>query len=150
MDAARCCCQPTFWWHAECDVTLWPVGPFELFCALQKTARGPQASLLPIQLVGNIRHACMQRQDCKNGQGPFTSLCMLQVLTGDMLLAAAFVSYAGPFTSKFRALLIADWIRFLREKGAPMTPGITDPLKASYSSLYDHQSQFLQCLEVQG
>ena len=53
----------------------------------------------------------------------------LQVLTGDMLLAAAFVSYAGPFTSKFRALLIADWIRFLREKGAPMTPGITDPLK---------------------
>ncbi len=52
-----------------------------------------------------------------------------QVLTGDMLLAAAFVSYAGPFTSKFRALLIADWIRFLREKGAPMTPGITDPLK---------------------
>ena len=57
-------------------------------------------------------------------------ICMyLQVLTGDMLLAAAFVSYAGPFTSKFRALLIADWIRFLREKGAPMTPGITDPLK---------------------
>ena len=62
---------------------------------------------------------------------------LVQVLTGDMLLAAAFVSYAGPFTSKFRALLIADWIRFLREKGAPMTPGITDPLKVQ-----SHPSSF--------
>lgn len=67
---------------------------------------------------------------------------MLQVLTGDMLLAAAFVSYAGPFTSKFRALLIADWIRFLREKGAPMTPGITDPLKvAPRTSWVPHKSK---------
>eukprot|EP00891_Asterochloris_glomerata_P001316 jgi/Astpho2/1316/Aster-06188 len=52
-----------------------------------------------------------------------------QVLTGDMLLAAAFVSYAGPFTSKFRAGLIKEWIKFLMDKGAPMTPGISDPLK---------------------
>ena len=55
-------------------------------------------------------------------------LC-LQVLTGDMLLAAAFVSYAGPFTSKFRAQLIKEWIKFLTDKGAPMTAGISDPLK---------------------
>lgn len=46
------------------------------------------------------------------------------VLTGDMLLAAAFVSYAGPFTSKFRAGLIKEWIKFLSDKGAPMTEGI--------------------------
>ena len=52
-----------------------------------------------------------------------------QVLTGDMLLAAAFVSYAGPFTSKFRAQLIKEWIKFLTDKGAPMTAGISDPLK---------------------
>lgn len=52
-----------------------------------------------------------------------------QVLTGDMLLAAAFVSYAGPFTSALRASLINDWIKFLTDKGAPMTPGISDPLK---------------------
>eukprot|EP00878_Enallax_costatus_P012531 GHUV01013087.1.p1 GENE.GHUV01013087.1~~GHUV01013087.1.p1 ORF type:complete len:2750 (+),score=1040.15 GHUV01013087.1:633-8882(+) len=50
------------------------------------------------------------------------------VLTGDMLLAAAFVSYAGPFTSKFRAGLIKEWIKFLSDKGAPMTEGIKDPL----------------------
>lgn len=51
------------------------------------------------------------------------------VLTGDMLLAAAFVSYAGPFTSKFRASLIEDWIKFLNERQTPMTEGISDPLK---------------------
>lgn len=54
---------------------------------------------------------------------------MYEVLTGDMLLAAAFVSYAGPFTSKFRAGLIEDWIKFLKERQMPMTQGINDPLK---------------------
>ncbi len=53
----------------------------------------------------------------------------LQVLTGDMLLAASFVSYAGPFTSRFRSGLIEDWIKFLKERQTPMTEGITDPLK---------------------
>ncbi|MEW5298846.1 MAG: hypothetical protein WDW36_001923 [Sanguina aurantia] len=52
-----------------------------------------------------------------------------EVLTGDMLLAAAFVSYAGPFTSKFRASLIEECIKFLRERNTPMTEGISDPLK---------------------
>ena len=52
-----------------------------------------------------------------------------------MLLAAAFVSYAGPFTAKFRAQLIDDWILFLRERHMPMTEGISDPLKVS--SLYE-------------
>ena len=46
-----------------------------------------------------------------------------------MLLAAAFVSYAGPFTSKFRAGLIDDWIKFLKERQMSMTEGISDPLK---------------------
>lgn len=39
------------------------------------------------------------------------------------------MSYAGPFTAKFRAQLIDDWILFLRERHMPMTEGITDPLK---------------------
>jgi len=52
-----------------------------------------------------------------------------EVLTGDMLLAAAFVSYAGPFTSRYRAGLISDWIKFLKERQMPMTEGINDPLK---------------------
>lgn len=47
------------------------------------------------------------------------------VVTGDMLLASAFVSYAGPFTSKFRAGLIKEWIKFLSDRGMPMTEGIT-------------------------
>ncbi|KIY98975.1 dynein heavy chain, partial [Monoraphidium neglectum] len=50
------------------------------------------------------------------------------VLTGDMLVASAFVSYAGPFTSRFRSGLISDWIKFLTDKGVPMTEGIKDPL----------------------
>ena len=51
-------------------------------------------------------------------------------LTGDMLLAAAFVSYAGPFMSKYRTKLISQWVAWLQEKKAPMTEGLTDPLKA--------------------
>lgn len=38
--------------------------------------------------------------------------------------ASAFVSYAGPFTSRFRSGLISDWIKFLTDKGVPMTEGI--------------------------
>jgi len=41
-----------------------------------------------------------------------------------MLLASAFVSYAGPFTSRFRAGLVADWIKYLGDKKVPMTAGI--------------------------
>jgi dynein heavy chain, axonemal len=52
-----------------------------------------------------------------------------EVLTGDMLLAAAFVSYAGPFTSTFRADLIKQFLDFMKAKGTPMTTGLTDPLK---------------------
>ncbi|EFN60095.1 hypothetical protein CHLNCDRAFT_133411 [Chlorella variabilis] len=52
-----------------------------------------------------------------------------RVLTGDMLLAAAFITYAGPFSSKFRELLVADWLKFLHERGVPMSPGLSDPLK---------------------
>ena len=58
-----------------------------------------------------------------------------------MLLAAAFVSYAGPFTSKFRSQLIKEWIKFLTDKGAPMTAGITDPLKVGYAALSMHSNQ---------
>jgi hypothetical protein len=47
------------------------------------------------------------------------------VLTGDMLLAAAFISYAGPFTNKYRASLVKEWMKFLTDRGTPMTAGIT-------------------------
>lgn len=51
-----------------------------------------------------------------------------EVLTGDMLLAAAFVSYAGPFTAKFRLELIHEFLGFMKSEGTPMTPGLHDPL----------------------
>lgn len=37
---------------------------------------------------------------------------------------SAFVSYAGPFTSRFRAGLITEWIKFLADRKVPMTAGI--------------------------
>jgi dynein heavy chain, axonemal len=55
--------------------------------------------------------------------------CDYEVLTGDMLLAAAFVSYAGPFTSIFRNDLINAFLEFMKAKGTPMTQGLSDPLK---------------------
>ena len=78
------------------------------------------STIRPVCMSSNKVNTC-----CKHRK---LSTC-LQVLTGDMLLAAAFVSYAGPFTSKFRAQLIKEWIKFLTDKGAPMTAGISDPLK---------------------
>lgn len=51
------------------------------------------------------------------------------VLTGNMLLAAAFVSYAGPFTSTFRAELITGWLKFMNDKSLPMSEDLSDPLK---------------------
>lgn len=51
------------------------------------------------------------------------------VLVGDMLLAAAFVSYCGPFTAGFRKELTKQWTDYLTQNNAPLTAGI-DPLKA--------------------
>lgn len=59
------------------------------------------------------------------------------VLTGDMLLAAAFISYAGPFTNKVRASLIKEWMKFLNDKGTPMTAGITGEAEEGPSDAHD-------------
>ena len=46
-------------------------------------------------------------------------------LVGDVLLAAAFVSYAGPFTIPFRRQLATDkWLPDLIERSIPMTTGV--------------------------
>ena len=45
-------------------------------------------------------------------------------LVGDVLVAASFVSYAGPFNSQFRAALVADkWLPDLKQRGIPLTDG---------------------------
>ena len=46
-------------------------------------------------------------------------------LVGDVLIASAFVSYAGPFNMQFRVSLVNDkWLPDLIERGIPMTAGI--------------------------
>lgn len=45
------------------------------------------------------------------------------VITGDVLLASAFVSYVGPFNKKFRDLIInSRFIDFFRKNKIPMSP----------------------------
>lgn len=45
---------------------------------------------------------------------------------GDTLLAAEFVSYIGPFTSKFRNLLWKDmWIPHIQQEQIPLTENST-------------------------
>ncbi|EFC48546.1 hypothetical protein NAEGRDRAFT_55628 [Naegleria gruberi] len=51
-----------------------------------------------------------------------------KTLVGDVLLAAAFLSYVGPFTKKYRNMLIEEkWIIDLKERKIPTSEGI-DPL----------------------
>jgi dynein heavy chain len=46
-------------------------------------------------------------------------------LVGDVLLSSAFVSYGGPFNSKFRKQLVDEkWIPDLKERLIPMTEGV--------------------------
>ena len=55
--------------------------------------------------------------------------CLPGMLVGDVLLAAAFVSYAGPFTMPFRKQLVHEkWMPDLQGHGIPTTAGIT-PMK---------------------
>lgn len=44
-------------------------------------------------------------------------------LIGDCILAAAFMSYCGPFPSEFRDTLVADWIATVEAEGIPFTQG---------------------------
>ncbi|CAG9462750.1 unnamed protein product [Pedinophyceae sp. YPF-701] len=63
-------------------------------------------------------------------------------LVGDVLLASAFVAYAGPFSMPFRVALVSEkWTPDLVERKVPMSDGITpmdvlatDTLKAKWSS----------------
>ena len=47
----------------------------------------------------------------------------LTVITGDVLLASAFVSYVGPFNKKFRDMITnVKFIDFFRKNRIPMSP----------------------------
>jgi len=42
-------------------------------------------------------------------------------LIGDVFIAAASVSYIGPFTGTYRIILIKDWISKCKETGIPIS-----------------------------
>ena len=44
-----------------------------------------------------------------------------ELLTGDVLLASAFISYIGPFTKEFREHLLANcWTPFMQTAAKPL------------------------------
>lgn len=53
----------------------------------------------------------------------------LELLIGDVLIASAFISYAGPFNKQFRQRMMKDnFIKYITEKNIPQTPGM-NPIK---------------------
>lgn len=53
----------------------------------------------------------------------------IQLVSGDVLISAAFVSYAGPFNKKFRDQMIKDqFLKFIKENKIPLSDG-ADPVK---------------------
>ncbi len=53
----------------------------------------------------------------------------LKVIVGDVLMASAFVSYAGPFNKSFRDIMIRDdFAKYFTINKIPMSP-VMDPVK---------------------
>ena len=49
----------------------------------------------------------------------------LRSLTGDMILAAASISYCGPFTGQYRSEMVTEWIESIRELQVPFSDDYT-------------------------
>lgn len=48
-------------------------------------------------------------------------------LTGNILLAAASISYLGPFTYEYRQKMLADWVIACNEQNIPVSPNFQLP-----------------------
>ena len=46
-------------------------------------------------------------------------------LVGNMVLAAGYISYVGPFTSKYRMALMNTWMTSSKKKGIPFDPNFS-------------------------
>jgi dynein heavy chain len=50
-----------------------------------------------------------------------------KTLVGDVLLAAAFMSYIGAFDKRYRDELVQEhWLPYIRENAVPMSDGARD------------------------
>jgi dynein heavy chain len=53
----------------------------------------------------------------------------LELLTGDILMASAFISYTGPFSKKFREQMIKhDFTKYFKDNGIPCSANL-NPIK---------------------
>nr|XP_051708760.1 dynein axonemal heavy chain 11 isoform X1 [Oryctolagus cuniculus] len=67
----------------------------------------------------------LEAQKTRWGQSIRSFEAQEKTLCGDVLLAAAFVSYAGPFTRLYRRDLVAcEWVPFLHKTSIPITKGL--------------------------
>lgn len=65
-----------------------------------------------------------------------------------MLLAAAFVSYAGPFNMSFRQRLVHEkWLPDLQQRAIPCTPGIMPlDILSSDTKTVSHAEHASRCI----
>ncbi|XDV39945.1 hypothetical protein PO909_009116, partial [Leuciscus waleckii] len=97
----------------------------EKLCCQEEVTRTSQTIELANRLVGGL-----QAENVRWSEGQLELESQLKTVCGDVLVAAAFVSYAGYFTQPYRhQLLHGVLIPFLRELQTPipLTDGL-DPV----------------------
>ncbi|CAG9313552.1 unnamed protein product [Blepharisma stoltei] len=74
----------------------------------------------------------------------------LEVLVGDVLISSAFISYVGPFTKKYRDILIRDqFLTFFVQKKIPMSPNANPlTLLTDEATIAKWNNQFLPADQV--
>ncbi|XP_035386791.1 dynein heavy chain 11, axonemal isoform X1 [Electrophorus electricus] len=97
----------------------------EKLCCQEEVTRTRQTIELANRLVGGL-----QSENVRWSEAELDLQAQQDTLCGDVLLAAAFVSYAGPFTQPYRQQLLQEaWKPFFRQlrPPVPLTEGL-DPV----------------------
>ncbi|NXL44771.1 DYH1 protein, partial [Podilymbus podiceps] len=96
-----------------------PATPGHLQCYPESSRSRPQQLshvLLTPQLINSLADEKVRWQDTVENLD-----YKINNITGDMLVAAGFVAYLGPFTGHYRTALCEDWLRHLSENNIPHT-----------------------------